>query len=334
MTNEIHEIMKAVQSKLKEADLRLGNDETKRVSRLKTGLLPLDEILGGGLPYGRITLVKGDESSGKTLLCQYIFKAAQAEGLPCAFVDVEQTFDPDWFQLTGVDVSKLIVSVPGGGEDALDTVCALVEAGVKVVALDSIAALVPVFEAEELVSKNTMGAQARLLNKGLRKLTLVNKGAVVLLLNQTRLSMNMYAPEALPGGLGQRFFASIMLDLSRRGWITPSGEDKTKLGFNIHVRTDKNKTYHPLLECDLPFIFEGGVIDLERGLVELAIRDGVITRKGPWYYHPALPEGKMQGQVRVADYLKEHADVRQRIKEQVEGAKNTNTHTKDGDSGA
>jgi circadian clock protein KaiC len=47
---------------------------TKRdkIPRIETGVRNLDEVFGGGLPKGSVTVVSGPPGSGKTILAQQI----------------------------------------------------------------------------------------------------------------------------------------------------------------------------------------------------------------------------------------------------------------------
>ena len=102
-------------------------------------------VLGiGGIPKGRIIEVFGPESAGKTTATLEIIGADQRRGNLAAFVDAEHALDPNYAKSLGVNVDELYVSQPDSGEQALDTVIALVESkAVSIVVVDSVAALVP-----------------------------------------------------------------------------------------------------------------------------------------------------------------------------------------------
>lgn len=322
MNKEVEEVLALLEKAIKGVHSRRGSAPNLQLKWLPTQIEPLDYILGGGLPYGRTILIKGDFSSGKTYICQKIMAAAQKQGKLCAFNDVEKTFEPIWFKTTGVDIDNLIVVQPGSGEEALDVSLALIEAGVDVVVLDSVAALVPTSELEGDMDNQQVGAIARLLNKGLRKIANANNGkSVFIILNQLRMGIGAapFPTEALPGGKGQWSFSSIVLDVKRGAWIT-EGQGGPRIGFNMRLFTEKNKVNIPQQECILPFIFEGGVLDTARGLLDIALEIGIIKQKGAMYENVSFPEGRIRGKLNVIAFLQNNPEVSAVLQEKIKDA--------------
>lgn len=65
--------------------------QIKRSGKAPTGIAGLDEILGGGLPSGRATLLVGGPGSGKTVLSlEFIARGAIESGEHGAFISFEQ----------------------------------------------------------------------------------------------------------------------------------------------------------------------------------------------------------------------------------------------------
>ncbi len=61
------------------------------VQKLETGVAGFDELLEGGLPEGRVTLVSGGPGCGKTvLLNEFIYRGARDYGQPGVFVTFEE----------------------------------------------------------------------------------------------------------------------------------------------------------------------------------------------------------------------------------------------------
>ena len=155
-----------------EAIMRLGAKTKSSIDRISTGSLSLDECLGGGIPEGRVIEIYGPESSGKTTLTLHVIAEAQKKGGLAAFIDAEHALDPSYARKLGVDTDNLLLSQPDTGEQALDITETLVRSGaLKVIVIDSVAALVPKAELDGDMGDSHMGLQARLMSQALRKLT-------------------------------------------------------------------------------------------------------------------------------------------------------------------
>ena len=153
----------------KGAIMRLGEASSRMaVETIPTGAIGLDIALGvGGVPRGRVVEIFGPEASGKTTLVQHIIAEAQRTGGVCAIIDAEHALDPEYARKLGVDVDNLFISQPDSGEQALEIAEALVRsAAFDVVAIDSVAALVPRAELEGEMGESHMGLQARLMSQG------------------------------------------------------------------------------------------------------------------------------------------------------------------------
>lgn len=173
----------------KGAIMRLGDATQMRVETISTGALTLDLALGGGLPKGRIVEIYGPESSGKTTLALHAVAATQQAGGVAAFVDAEHALDPVYSKALGVDIDNLLVAQPDNGESALEIVDQLVRStAVDIIVVDSVAALVPRAEIEGEMGDTSVGSQARLMSKAMRKIAgnIGRSGCLVIFLNQLR----------------------------------------------------------------------------------------------------------------------------------------------------
>jgi hypothetical protein len=79
-----------------------------------SGLIPLDAILGGGFPRGRISELVGSRTSGRTRLLLTSLAAATARGALAALVDVADGLDPASAAGVGVDLQRLLWIRCGG----------------------------------------------------------------------------------------------------------------------------------------------------------------------------------------------------------------------------
>lgn len=202
--------------------MRLGEAAAKfSIESIPTGALPLDIALGiGGVPRGRVIEIFGPESSGKTTVALHIIAEAQKKGGVAAFIDAEHALDPSYAKRLGVDTDNLLISQPDTGEQALEIAEALVRSGaVDVVAIDSVAALVPKAEIDGEMGDAHVGLQARLMSQALRKLSgaISKSKTAAIFINQLREKVGIMFgnPETTPGGRALKFYSSIRLDACR-----------------------------------------------------------------------------------------------------------------------
>ena len=72
------------------------------------GISAVDELLDGGLPVGAISEVTGPESSGRTSLALSFLAQRTREGQVCAWVDVNDTLDPESAAASSVSLRQLL----------------------------------------------------------------------------------------------------------------------------------------------------------------------------------------------------------------------------------
>jgi hypothetical protein len=73
-----------------------------------TGIEAIDALLQGGLPVGAISEVTGAESSGRTSLALKFVAQRTAEERACAWVDVNDAFDPESAAANGVRLRQVL----------------------------------------------------------------------------------------------------------------------------------------------------------------------------------------------------------------------------------
>lgn len=104
--------------------------EGRGLAKCPTGIRGLDEILHGGIPGGRPTLVCGGPGCGKTMLAmEYLIHGAHEHGEPGLFVSFEEA-EKDLlencaslsFELQGLvaDTMLSILALPAAGEDVVE----------------------------------------------------------------------------------------------------------------------------------------------------------------------------------------------------------------------
>jgi recombination protein RecA len=298
--------------------MRMNEAAQVSVGAVSTGSLSLDLALGiGGLPRGRIVEIFGPESSGKTTLVYHVIAEAQRRGGICAFIDAEHAIDPQYARRIGVSIDELLVSQPDTGEQALEIAELLVRSGaLDVVAIDSVAALVPKAEVEGEMGDSHVGLQARLMSQALRKLagTLNRTDTVCIFTNQLREKIGVMFgnPETTPGGRALKFYASIRLDIRR---IETLKEGVEAIGNRVRVKVAKNKVAPPFKQAEFDILFGTG-ISWEGTILDVALDKKIVQKSGSYFSFEDERLG--QGRQNATAFLREHPDVAEQILHRIQ----------------
>ena len=293
--------------------MKMSDRAQVSVGAVSSGSLSLDLALGiGGLPRGRIVEIFGPESSGKTTLVYHVIAEAQRRGGICAFIDAEHAMDPQYARRIGVNIEELLVSQPDTGEQALEIAELLVRSGaLDVVAVDSVAALVPKAEIEGEMGDSHVGLQARLMSQALRKLTgtLNRTDTICIFTNQLREKIGVMFgnPETTPGGRALKFYASVRLDIRR---IETLKEGVEAIGNRVRVKVVKNKVAPPFKQAEFDILYGHG-ISWEGTVLDAALERKVVQKSGSYFSFEDERLG--QGRQNATAFLREHPDVAQQI---------------------
>jgi len=109
----------------------------------------------------------------------------------------------------------------------------------------TVASLVPQYEEENPMDKQTIGLHARLMSKAMRKITgkASKNKTLIMFVNQIREKPTNYGnPEITTGGRALGFYASLRVDV-RRGEILEN--DKKPIGQQVKFKVTKSKVCPP-----------------------------------------------------------------------------------------
>jgi recombination protein RecA len=237
-----------------------------------------------------------------------------------AFIDAEHALDPSWAKRLGVKLDDLLVSQPDTGEQALEICEMLVRSNaVDVIVIDSVAALIPRAEIEGEMGDSHMGLQARLMSQALRKLTgaISKSRATVIFINQIREKIGVMFgnPETTPGGRALKFYASVRIDVRRIGTIKDA---EVAVGNRTRARVVKNKIAPPFREAEFDIMFDRG-ISYEGDLIDLGVLANVVEKSGAWFNYKSTRLG--QGRENAKQFLCDHKDVAEEIRQEVLASK-------------
>ncbi|WP_314347104.1 recombinase RecA [Fusobacterium massiliense] len=304
--------------------MKLGERTVMNVESISTGSINLDMALGiGGIPKGRIIEVYGAESSGKTTLSLHIIAECQKKGGIVAFIDAEHALDPVYARALGVDVDELLISQPDYGEQALEIADTLVRSGaIDLIVIDSVAALVPKTEIEAGMTDQQMGLQARLMSKGLRKLTgNLNKYKTTLVfINQIREKIGGMPSYGGPqttttGGKALKFYSSVRLEVKRIGAVK-QGEEI--LGNETVVKVTKNKVAPPFKEAKFEILYGKGISRIGE-IIDAAEANEILVKAGSWYNYnnSSLAQGKENVRKELENNPTLLAEIEEKLKEAI-----------------
>lgn len=267
---EIQSLCRDIEKKSGEGSIfTTGSNKKLMIPRWSTCIESLDELLGGGIPQGRIIEIFGQESSGKTSLVYWLMSLHKL-GL---YIPIEGTYDEDRALSIGVKPKQMIVYRADYGEEAINAIIKFAKTGIPIIALDSVPACQPKEDVDK-VEKDTqnemkIGGIARLFSKSLPSIRRIceETGTTVILINQVRDLMNAMPfgeKETTPGGRAIKFYTSARIKVARRAWIEIPNKNPAisaqneKIGIIMKFRIVKSKISNPYGEAEVPFFFDRG----------------------------------------------------------------------------
>lgn len=269
---------------------------------LPSRFLAMNNLTGGGIPYGKILELYGEESSGKSLLAFDFAYCCQALGGQVMWADSEFAFTRGWALENGLDLDKVELYP----EKAIELISdwsldmgmyyrsILTNNEPILLIVDSVAALdcEANVNSEQHNGKAEMGNRAKAMDRMLRTRNGAweKLGITVIFINQVRanLKAGMFGdPETTPGGKALRFYASIRLGVyggkQIKGKIN-GYEDR--VGRHVSIRVKKNKVAPPKPTIKASEVYtnpayEKHPIGFKKyfGFVDMLERSGAITRK-------------------------------------------------------
>jgi recombination protein RecA len=297
------------------------------VHKQKTPSIGLNNALKGGLAYGRQILIWGNKSAGKSSFCLQMIGEAQKEGKICAWIDAEQSFDPEWAKKLGTDPEKLIYSQARTVNDMVDVATQLMSAGADIIVVDSISALLPAIyfekdssELKQLENTKQIGAEARDMTNAVKMLNYANnqtKQTLLILISQQRNQIGaMYVSHAPTGGHAVKFFSSTIVKLWSSESENQAIKDKIatgdkliekKIGRSVTWNVDFNKTGPAFISGQYDFYFDGDNIGVDNiaEVLDVAEQLGKVEKGGAWY--TVLGE-RFQGRAKVIEWLRENPE--------------------------
>jgi recombination protein RecA len=248
------------------------------INRWSTGIEDLDNIIGGGMPEGRVVEIFGPESSGKTTLMYHLCGLHDL----CLDIPIEGTFDAERAKVFGNRPKQMLIYRAKYGEDAFNKTIKFAKAGIPLIGIDSVPSMIPKDDAEKVfksvekdsIEEQRIGGVARLMNKYLPVAEEIIEvtGTTLIFVNQVRDKMNalMFGEKTdTPGGRKLKHACSLRIQVARRAWIEIPNKDPRnsanfkKIGMIMKCKVVKSKVCNPMGECEIPLIFERGFVSFD-----------------------------------------------------------------------
>lgn len=158
--------------------------DPQHISKIPTRIEGLDEVMYGGIPEGRLTIVKGDTGAGKTVLSMELIVRGTEAGRPAAFVSFEEskgsirrnTLSMGW-DLAQIEKEELLTLISPeidyeavtAGEYSIDGLCGILDGiiekrGIVLLIIDAFDMLIRLFD-DPKEAQNQMVKLHRWLSK-------------------------------------------------------------------------------------------------------------------------------------------------------------------------
>lgn len=250
-----------------------------KIDRWSTGIEDLDNIIGGGMPEGRIIEIYGPEGSGKTTLLYHLCGLQNI----CLDIPIEGTFDAQRAKVFGNRPKQMLVYRAKYGEDAFNKSIKFAKAGIPLIGIDSVPSMIPKEDFEKVlkgadkdtIEEQRIGGVSRLMNKELPVLEEIIEvtGTTVIFVNQVRDKVGSFIAFGektdTPGGHKLKHANSLKIAVARKGWIKIPNKNPNNsaneevVGFIMKCKVVKSKVSNPMGECEIPCFFDRGFVSFE-----------------------------------------------------------------------
>lgn len=252
----------------------------------------LNYILGGGLWTGRYHIVWGNPQAGKSTLCFHAAAEAQKLGYTPVIVDAEGSSTDEWMEHCGIDIDNRIVIRSTILEDILNVIMPMFrEKDSKYFFIfDSINTIVM-----EQFYKNDDGmggigiyarSQGVLIQKVADELISGVNHCVVFIAQQTIAAKGQYfVTQGKYGNAAYHWATNIVrLNAGDASADVDRDSDERITSRKVTWRIDKSKQKSIQgTKGDYWFSPESAHIDLKREAFHIAVRHGLINKKGAWF---------------------------------------------------
>lgn len=264
----------------------------KEEKTIPTGILPIDEILGGGLVPGGMYCAWGSPGSFKTTVALQIAKSYCKRGDKVVFIDVEKAFNVQQQETFGLreyvldgTLIHLTVETYAQADELCLAIASEVNSGIKLVIVDSETQIMPKMGEDVQVDSNQPGVKAKQSSVWITKAkaAFYNAGITSIILAHARANLNMTSPYGPTTKMAGNYATLHVPDAIIQ--FLPGQKFGDKLapdGVVCHISTDKNKFASPFKRVDVKCYYGVG-IKKSVYLIDWALANNVIEKNGSFF---------------------------------------------------
>lgn len=261
---------------------KTGGKIKLEIDAISTGSLEIDEAIGiGGIPKGRITLISGPESSGKSLLALSIVKSAQKEGGVGVYLDSEYSLTDSWLSRVGIDFRTFLVSQNNNAVKSFELLIgrkskqenskvvsrtggllqnqSLLKAGLSVIVVDSLDALIPPLANDGTEEDTTMAGYLTFALKRIPSLLFRTNVALVVICHPRIRFKDNRSFESIGGGQALKDVASVWIELSCIEDSVKKDENDNIVEQQLSVYIRKNRVSDPFHKTEVVMSYKDRV---------------------------------------------------------------------------
>lgn len=294
---------------------------------ISTQCLALDLALNmPGIPVGRLTVVRGWESSGKTSLITHLLaETVRRDGI-AVLMDSEFAFDEDRAARLGLKREDMLLAQPETVEAAISLLEKTIKAireetpdALATIVWDSVGGAPTRSQIEGAFGDSqAFGQHAKLMSDALKRVMgVVQKEQIALVIvNQNRdvIETGPFSSGETSNMIAKRplqFHASVIIDM-RKGTVLRHG-DKNGPAYAIMSKATitKNKVSSPFGRAEMRCSFDTGFDD-DFAHFQAALKLGMITKKGSWFRMPDISDDSFH-EADFAEILDKESGLREKI---------------------
>ncbi len=302
---------------------KLTSDFGAVAEDLGTTLLPVQPtrspslnwaLANGGFQPGKVSVLYGPESSGKSLLAMMAVADYQKRDKDAIFIwfDAEFSFNLPLFKKIGGDAKRLVVRKSNDPLKIFDYIggemLEMLQEGAPIrgLIIDSIKAIRYPKESnmKQTTDQKMGGTGASYLPSALKLIipVIAEHNLLTFFIQQVTMEIDpmkaLRNPYVITEGRALKHAADVMLEivkLDTKNGVVESGENihggAQQTGHKVRVKVKKNRLGQPARSAQFTYHYDNGIIDTDVEIFELAKSLGIV-------FHPVNPEtGKVNAQM-------------------------------------